>query len=30
MALTVKQIAAAKHGIQKERMSDGPGLYLRL
>ena len=30
MALTVKQIEAAKHGAQKERMSDGSGLYLRL
>lgn len=30
MALTVKQIEAAKHGNHKERMSDGSGLYLRL
>ncbi|WP_313136959.1 tyrosine-type recombinase/integrase [Paracoccus jeotgali] len=30
MALTVKQIEAARHGSQKERMSDGSGLYLRL
>ena len=30
MALTVKQIEAAKHGVQKERMSDGSGLYVRL
>ncbi len=30
MALTVKHIEAAKHGIAKERMSDGSGLYLRL
>ncbi|WP_313138294.1 Arm DNA-binding domain-containing protein [Paracoccus jeotgali] len=30
MALTVKPIEAAKHGAQKERMSDGSGLYLRL
>lgn len=30
MALTVKQIEAAKHGIHQERMSDGSGLYLRL
>lgn len=30
MALTVKQIEAARHGSHKERMSDGAGLYLRL
>lgn len=30
MVLTVKQIEAAKFGTQKERMSDGTGLYLRL
>lgn len=30
MTLTVKQIDAARFGIQKERMGDGGGLYLRL
>ena len=30
MILTVKQIDAARFGLQKERMSDGAGLYLRL
>ena len=30
MARTVKQIEAAKHGIQKERMSDGSSRYLPL
>ncbi|MBY6201015.1 tyrosine-type recombinase/integrase [Maritalea mobilis] len=30
MALTVKQIEAARFGIEKERLSDGGGLYLRL
>jgi integrase len=30
MALTVKQIETARHGVQKERMSDGAGLYVRL
>ena len=30
MTLTVKQIEAARHGVQKERMSDGGGLYVRL
>ena len=30
MKLTVKQIEAARFGQQKERMSDGKGLYLRL
>jgi len=29
MALTVRQIEAAKHGVQKERISDGSGLHLR-
>ena len=30
MTLTVKEIEAARHGVQKERMSDGGGLYLKL
>lgn len=30
MTLTIKQINAARFGVQKERMSDGAGLYLRL
>ncbi len=30
MPLTVKQIEAARFGVEKERLSDGGGLYLRL
>ena len=30
MPMTVKQIEAARFGVDKERMSDGSGLYLRL
>jgi hypothetical protein len=30
MPLNVKQIEAARFGVQKERLSDGGGLYLRL
>lgn len=30
MSLNVKQIEAARFGVQKERLSDGSGLYLRL
>lgn len=30
MTLTVKQIEAARFGKDKERLSDGSGLYLRL
>lgn len=30
MTLTVKEIEAARHGMHKERLGDGSGLYLRL
>lgn len=30
MPLNIKQIEAARFGVQKERLSDGSGLYLRL
>lgn len=30
MPLTVKEIEAARFGVQKERLGDGSGLFLRL
>ncbi len=30
MPMTVKQIESARYGVDKERLSDGGGLYLRL
>jgi hypothetical protein len=30
MPLTVKQIESARYGVEKERLGDGAGLYLRL